>query len=70
MYSQGQSVLAIVNPKKCHLFKKPVKFLEYIVSDESISTDLAKIEKIKNFPMPTSVTTIKSFLGITGYYRK
>lgn len=33
-----------LNPKKCHFFKKSLKFLGYIVSDEEgISTDPAKI---------------------------
>lgn len=59
-----------MNPKKCHFSKKSLRFLSYIVSDEGIATDPSKIEKIKVFPRPTTVTEIRSFLGITGYYRK
>nr|CAD1820657.1 unnamed protein product [Ananas comosus var. bracteatus] len=32
--------------------------------------DPKKIEAIKNWPRPTSVTEIRSFLGLAGYYRR
>ena len=32
--------------------------------------DLEKIKSIKDWPTPTSVTDIRSFLGLAGYYRK
>jgi len=32
--------------------------------------DLENIKAIKDWPTPTSVTDIRSFLGLAGYYRK
>lgn len=59
-----------LNPKKCILFKKQVKFLGHVVSESGISTDPDKISAIKDWPIPNNVKAIRSFLGIASYYRK
>jgi hypothetical protein len=40
------------------------------VSKEGIRPDLGKIETVLHFPTPKNVPSIRSFLGLTGYYRK
>jgi hypothetical protein len=40
------------------------------VSAGGISVDPEKIEAIVDWKAPTSVTEIRSFLGLAGYYRK
>ena len=35
-----------------------------------MSIDPAKVEAIHNWARPTSVTEIRSFLGLAGYYRR
>ena len=37
---------------------------------EGIAIDLMKIEEIKDWPRPTNVSKIRSFLGLAGYYRR
>ena len=32
--------------------------------------DLEKIEAIMNWPTPRNVTDVRSFMGLTGYYRR
>lgn len=59
-----------LNIDKCYFFKKKLNFLGYIITAEGLETDPGKIEKIKDFPMPTTVTQIKSFIGIASYYRR
>ncbi|XP_075515563.1 uncharacterized protein LOC142550210 [Primulina tabacum] len=46
-----------------------VAFLGHIVSKEGISVDPSKIESIKQWPIPKTVSEIRSFLGLAGYYR-
>nr|GFA50843.1 retrovirus-related Pol polyprotein from transposon 17.6 [Tanacetum cinerariifolium] len=44
--------------------------LGHIVSAEGITMDPAKVEAITKWPRPTSVTEVRSFLGLVGYYRR
>ena len=55
---------------KCPFWLDSVAFLGHIVSAEGISVDPQKVEAILNWKPPTSVTEIRSFLGLAGYYRK
>ena len=42
----------------------------HIISKNGIETDPKKIEAIKNWPVPRTVTEVRSFLGFMNYYRK
>ena len=55
---------------KCEFFKLQGAYLGHIVSKDGIKTDPKKIEAIKNWPVPKTVTEVQSFLGFTNYYRK
>ncbi|XP_075157913.1 uncharacterized protein LOC142231180 [Haematobia irritans] len=55
---------------KCHFFKKSVEFLGFIISSEGITTNPAKTEAISKFPPPTTLKELRSFLGLSGYYRR
>ena len=56
--------------KKCEFWLKKFGFLGHIIDKEGISVDPAKIEAIKDWPRPTNVTEVRSFLGLAGYYRR
>ena len=56
--------------KKCELFRAFVHFLGHIASAERIAPDRRKIECIKAAPVPTTEKELRSFLGLTGYYRR
>ena len=55
---------------KCKWFQKSVQYLGHIVSAEGIKCDPEKIESVRNWPIPKSVTQVKSFLGLASYYWK
>ena len=57
-------------PKKCELFRKEVEFLGHVVSEEGIQCNPNKISSIQQWEAPTSVTEVRSFLGMAGYYRR
>ncbi|CAG8689052.1 665_t:CDS:1, partial [Ambispora gerdemannii] len=42
----------------------------YIIGKEGIQPDLAKIEKVKEFPMPINLTLLCSFIDLISYYRR
>ncbi|GJW43806.1 putative reverse transcriptase domain-containing protein, partial [Tanacetum coccineum] len=45
-------------------------FLGHIVSANGIIMDPSKVEAITKWPRPTTVTEVRSFLGLAGYYRR
>nr|GEY65635.1 putative reverse transcriptase domain-containing protein [Tanacetum cinerariifolium] len=55
---------------KCEFWLSSLAFLGHIVSAERITMDPAKVEAITKWPRPTSVTEVRSFLGLAGYYRR
>jgi hypothetical protein len=57
-----------VSPKKCFLFQRQVSFLGHIVSTEGISADPTKIESVKAWPSPKTITDVRSFMGTCSYY--
>jgi len=55
---------------KCNFCSKEVLYLGHKVSREGVSTDAAKVEKVANWPTPTSTQEVQQFLGLSSYYRK
>ncbi|WMV19616.1 hypothetical protein MTR67_013001 [Solanum verrucosum] len=45
-------------------------FLVHIISGDGIRVETQKIEAVQNWPRLISPTDIRSFLGLTGYYRR
>ena len=55
---------------KCHLCQDKLKYLGHVVSADGISIDPAKIQCVKEWPVPQSQEQLQSFLGFVGYYRR
>ena len=55
---------------KCDFYKDKIQYLGHVVSKEGIIVDPDKIKAIMGWPIPKDVLDIRSFMGITGYYRK
>ncbi|VVA36126.1 PREDICTED: Retrovirus-related Pol poly from, partial [Prunus dulcis] len=48
----------------------PESFLGHLISAESIYVDPQKVEAMLNWPQPTNVIEVRSFLRLVGYYRR
>ncbi len=59
-----------LSPKKCHLFRSKVKYLGHIVSEHGVETDPDKVDRIRNWLVPTNANELRTFLGFAGYYRR
>jgi len=57
-----------LNPGKCCFAARSIVFLGHVVSHEGTRPDPSKIDAVVHFPVPKTVTNVRSFLGLTGYY--
>jgi hypothetical protein len=55
---------------KCEFWLKQVAFSGHVISKGGIFIDLIKVQDVLNCKVPTSVTDIRSFLGLARYYRR
>ena len=72
-----QAVLALLatahlsaKVKKCKFGYKEIIFLGHLIKEGKLYPDPSKLAAIQRFPVPTDLTTLKSFLGIANYYRR
>ncbi len=57
-------------PAKCEWGQEHVQYLGHVVGAGCVKIPEARASSIKNFVRPVSKSQLKSFLGLTGYYRK
>ncbi|XP_052728435.1 uncharacterized protein LOC128195239 [Vigna angularis] len=55
---------------KCEFWMKEVQFFGHVVSVGGISVDPAKVRAVLDWESPRSVTEVRSFVGLAGYYRR
>ena len=58
------------NLEKCIFCTDRVAFLGYVVTPQGIEVDGAKIDAIRSWPTPQTITQVRSFLGLAGFYRR
>jgi hypothetical protein len=55
---------------KCEFWLTKVAFLRNVISAGGISVDPSKVKDVLNWMPPMNALEIRSFLGLTGYYRR
>lgn len=55
---------------KCSFAQRQIKYLGHVISEQGVGTDPDKVSAIAQWPRPTSIKELRSFLGLAGYYRK
>jgi hypothetical protein len=55
---------------KCEFWSNEVSFLDHVISLEGIAVDPGKVKDVLDWKPPTSVTQVRSFLRLAGYYRR
>ncbi|XP_070046634.1 putative mitochondrial protein AtMg00860 [Nicotiana tabacum] len=55
---------------KCTFGQERVDYLGHVLSQQGLSVDPAKVAIVQQWPAPWNVREVRSFLGLTGYYRR
>jgi hypothetical protein len=56
--------------KKCRFFQTELKYLGFIVGNGQLRPDPSKIQSVVDWPVPTTKDEVRSFLGLTNYFRR
>ena len=60
----------ILNPKRGFFARETISYLGNTVSTGGIFADQKKVEALQTYPVPKNSKELRSFLGLTGYYRR
>ena len=55
---------------KCHFFQEQLLFVGHVVSEKGVQADPAKVSAISDYPQPTDLHELRSFLGMCNYFRR
>ncbi|TPX30033.1 hypothetical protein SmJEL517_g06288, partial [Synchytrium microbalum] len=55
---------------KCQLCATEIEYLGHIVTPTGIKPSPEKVRSVQQYPTPQSVADVRSFLGLTSYYRR
>lgn len=55
---------------KCEFEQEELTFLGHVIGKHGIKPDPKKISAVMDWPKPTSVTEVRSFLGLANYFRR
>ncbi len=59
-----------LQPEKCHFFRDEVDYLGHTISADGVRPMKAYQAVVKDWPLPTTRTEVRAFLGKVGYYRR
>ena len=59
-----------LKPEKCLFLKKEIPYLGHVISGDGLRPDPVKLSGVRDWPVPTNVSKLRSFLGFLNYYRR
>ena len=65
-----QSAGLKLQPVKCHFISKQVEYLGHLITPHGLQPNPSRVRAVTEFPVPTTVTQVRQFVGLTSYYRR
>ena len=59
-----------LNPSKCKFIQQEVEYLGHVITPQGLKTAQRHLRAVEEFPVPTSVSSVRQFLGLASYYRR
>ena len=59
-----------IRATKCDWAKPEVIYIGHVISKDGLKPNPARVNKVKDFPIPKNIDEVRSFLGLANYYRK
>ena len=59
-----------LKPKKCAIAQQSLRYLGYVVTPAGIRVDPEKVRAVREILPPSTKSELRSFLGLTSYYRR
>ncbi|MEW8548166.1 MAG: pol polyprotein, partial [Candidatus Thiodiazotropha sp.] len=69
VFSRLRAAKLKLKPSKCKFFQRRVAFLGHVATESGTECDPEKTAAIQNWPRPTNVKEVRSFLGLVNFYR-
>ena len=60
--------MLFLKPKKCKFLQKSVNYLSLIISNDHLLMDPVKAKGVTDWPLPTKLKEVQSFLGFMNFY--
>jgi len=70
LFSRLSKFGVVINPAKCEFGVTSLDFLGHHVDEQGISPLQEKVTAIRDFPKPTTLRQLRSFLGLINFYRR
>ena len=58
-----------LKPEKCKFEQQKINYLRLVILENHITMDPVKVQGVTNWPAPTKVKEVQSFLGFINFYR-
>ncbi len=58
-----------LKPEKCKFEQQKINYLGLVISENHVAMDPVKVQGVTDWPAPTKVKEVQSFLGFINFYR-
>ena len=69
LLSRFREIGITANPKKCKLGLSQIEFVGRVISETGIAHVPSRLSQVLETPLPSTVTELRSFLGLANYFR-